>query len=655
MKNRWKGLSAGSHHLGESARIRTWRIVFCVLLTLFLMTAGLCFVVHKYALTTDIAYNYASREACVRYLTLMPHKTVIRSKAQFSTQAAGVVKISGYPVMSSKLCITPAEAPSPGSLTRLDIRPFGVPVYAGNITVRYAEYPKVARIVTPLSQPVATSGKIEATLTQTDKVFEYRISHGSKTSDCEVRQTSVACSVGGLELEQGQKYNLELDQAFGGKKVRVVEELPIETHRAVVIEPVAIVSGSTVYGPISSIEFKSDKVLATGRVAVTQSGGSGMAVESKTEIKDSHIIVSFATELPRKQQYTFDFSTFVAHDGATPAKGFAYTVNTSGAPRVTGSTLKSSSNSRNLSFSVTFDQPIDQASLQNELRISAGDQPFGFTISRLQGSTATITIDGTIAPCVVVAVTVGQNVKSPHGYGGESQWSRSGRTVCYTISSIGTSLQGRLINSYTFGSGETLLFVGATHGAERGTARLLQRWIDELDARPEKIPAGKRIIVVPIHNPDGYANGTRNNSRNVDINRNFPTSDWKTDVDNPSGGTLVGGGGTSPLSEPEAAAVANLVTSLRPKATYIYHSQGSIVLSNDSGSAWSRTLAYARQSGYAAKNMATIGSTFDYKISGALDDWMREIELAAVLIELSSHSNDDFSRNVPAMWEALSL
>ena len=34
-----------------------------------------------------------------------------------------------------------------------------------------------------------------------------------------------------------------------------------------------------------------------------------------------------------------------------------------------------------------------------------------------------------------------------------------------------------------------------------------------------------KIVVAPIVNPDGFLNGTRTNSRGVDINRNLPTAD----------------------------------------------------------------------------------------------------------------------------------
>ena len=40
-------------------------------------------------------------------------------------------------------------------------------------------------------------------------------------------------------------------------------------------------------------------------------------------------------------------------------------------------------------------------------------------------------------------------------------------------------------------------------------------------------PSGVRIDVLACANPDGYARHTRGNVRNVDLNRNLPTRNWR--------------------------------------------------------------------------------------------------------------------------------
>lgn len=90
----------------------------------------------------------------------------------------------------------------------------------------------------------------------------------------------------------------------------------------------------------------------------------------------------------------------------------------------------------------------------------------------------------------------------------------------------GYSVKRKPIVSYRFGSGkETVLFFGVFHGDEGQGADLLDRLMDEISRKPDLIE-GKRVVVVPVVNPDGMAKIRRTNARGVDLNRNFQTRDW---------------------------------------------------------------------------------------------------------------------------------
>ena len=82
----------------------------------------------------------------------------------------------------------------------------------------------------------------------------------------------------------------------------------------------------------------------------------------------------------------------------------------------------------------------------------------------------------------------------------------------------------------TFGksSGKIALFLGGVHGDESPSVYILFRLARFLKKNPELYP-DKKIIIAPLINPDGFFSRpqTRTNSRGVDINRNFPTKDWK--------------------------------------------------------------------------------------------------------------------------------
>ena len=70
---------------------------------------------------------------------------------------------------------------------------------------------------------------------------------------------------------------------------------------------------------------------------------------------------------------------------------------------------------------------------------------------------------------------------------------------------IGTSIEGRAIESYTFGHGSTtLLFVGGIHGGyEWNSVLLAYAMIDDLVAKNITIPDGLSVVIIPSLNPYG--------------------------------------------------------------------------------------------------------------------------------------------------------
>ena len=124
---------------------------------------------------------------------------------------------------------------------------------------------------------------------------------------------------------------------------------------------------------------------------------------------------------------------------------------------------------------------------------------------------------------------------------------------------VGESVKGRPIELASIGrGGEAVLIMGAFHGDEWQSAYVAERLAGHL-AATGRVPPARRALVVPEVNPDGLAARTRCNAEGVDINRNFPTGNWR-----PAAGRYPRLHGLRPASEPETRVVVDLIERYRP-------------------------------------------------------------------------------------------
>ncbi|NQV88320.1 MAG: hypothetical protein HQ402_02075 [Parcubacteria group bacterium] len=229
---------------------------------------------------------------------------------------------------------------------------------------------------------------------------------------------------------------------------------------------------------------------------------------------------------------------------------------------------------------------------------------------------------------------------------------------------IGTSVEGRNIDAYTYGTGKThIVFIGGMHGGyEWNSVLLAYKFIDYIEVNPKIIPENLTVTVIPSANPDGVYKVVgkegrfsatnlppkedtavgRFNANKVDLNRNFdcnwkPKSTWQNKVVS---------AGTKAFSEPEAVAIRDFVMKNKPVAGIFWHSQANAVYASDCDNGiLPQTLdimnAYSKASGYGAVK------SFDaYPISGDAEGWMASINIPAITVELQTHETIEWDRNL---------
>ncbi len=226
--------------------------------------------------------------------------------------------------------------------------------------------------------------------------------------------------------------------------------------------------------------------------------------------------------------------------------------------------------------------------------------------STTAATTTTIAATTTVAPTTAAPTTT--VVERPADFLGEEV--------------IGTSAGGRPIVASHRGTagGKVVLVVGVIHGNENAGLAI----VDRLAETP--LPAGIDLWLLPLMNPDGFANDVRGNEHGVDLNRNFP-HDW-TAIAAPGDWQYSGSG---PASEPETQAYMALAERVRPALTLWYH-QDLFRVSPSSGRDGPLRQRYAELTGLPYETVSGPGSVY----TGVAATWTRRTVPSAMsfIVEL---------------------
>ncbi len=125
----------------------------------------------------------------------------------------------------------------------------------------------------------------------------------------------------------------------------------------------------------------------------------------------------------------------------------------------------------------------------------------------------------------------------------------------------GKSIENRPIVYSVLGQGTDVIFIlAAIHGNERAGIPLVHRLDRYLQQNPQLLER-RRVVLLPISNPDGVARNSRYNASGVDLNRNFATA-------NRINSSRFG---RRPLSEPETRVIEQLIRQYAPDRIVSIH------------------------------------------------------------------------------------
>jgi predicted deacylase len=623
-------------------------LVWCAIILGAILFISTVFFSNK---TSDFLF---AKEQCVSGTTLLPKLQKISANVSATAEYKKTISLFNYPILSKQTCYSFKVAPKESSKIIFNHKFANISFIARQDFIAIPEYPKLISEVN--LDTVSTTEPLIFTLSKPDNFFSYSLKTGLLATSCESKETKVSCAVEPLNLQHAKEYVFEIEQAYNKEVVKRSAGMEAKTANPVVIASSSIENSKIVYDKPQNLILTTDRpVIKLGEVNLISNKGktNEKLVTTKARLEGQKIIIEWDEILARKSNFTLEIDSALASDGGSLANKYISTFTTSGGPRVKGINIRDRAVPLGQGFVISFDQtilPNQSISSLVKLKAAGADIPVNASVS---GRTITLQPKKQLPFCAELSFLVSNELLSSFGIKSDVGWSFSSRTTCATTYSIGNSVKGRQVTAYRFGSGsKIIMFNGAIHGDEGNSKRILDKWIDELQGNPGKIPTGKSIVVIPLVNPDGFAAGSRFNSKGIDLNRNFPANNWKASITLQNGQVAPTGGGVTPLSEQESLNLAAAISSHSPSLVVSYHSQGGIALANDVSGAWSFAKTYASKAGYAAKTNATIGNFFDYDTTGAFEDWLADKKgIPCVLVELSTKTSDEFNANKSAMWQ----
>lgn len=559
------------------------------------------------------------------------------------------INFLGYPIYSDTICLSPMSEEFAYEPLTIDVSLSNIEQISTKAEQMYDEPASIvsSTIFQTKVQPTAT---IKFELDHKDIFYNYIFTANSINTICDKTDKVLECDLSQLNLKQTKSYDYKLWRV-SEKLLDTTPEIllagNLETTVANTIKSSSIKNNGLIYDYNPKIVITSGKKIFNVEEVVLKKVSTGEKIDFNITQGDTTITIQPKNTLIGDSKYELTIKNVYATDNSYLDKPYVLNFSTAGGPIVTKEDAPWYDFKSGRSITITFDQSIAEGPNAKDHIVLSPNKTHKVSYS---GNKITISSISGLGSCETVKVTVKAGLHNKYGYPSKKDYSFSFRTTCARISYIGTSVRGRSIPAYSFGTGsKVIFFYGAIHGSEANTKNLMYAWIYELERNATSIPKDKKIIVVPNANPDGVATNNRFNANGVDLNRNWGSSDWQQGTYLTGGQYFPNGGGSSPFSEPETRAVRNVMTANRPYVTLAYHSKASYAIYNAYGQSSSMARTYASLSRYILIN-GTASTGFDYSATGSYSAWARENGMAALTIELATKTSSETTRNFPAMW-----
>lgn len=175
---------------------------------------------------------------------------------------------------------------------------------------------------------------------------------------------------------------------------------------------------------------------------------------------------------------------------------------------------------------------------------------------------------------------------------------------------VGFSANHRPIRMTTIGHGPRRIFlIGAIHGDEPEGLAVLDELIDRFNQ--PRFAGLATIRVLRDMNPDGSAAGTRTNANGIDLNRNWPATNFRASAKR----------GRSPLSEPETRIARDHLLSFDPGVVVVFHSTRSGPFVNHDGPGAARLAEAFAQAARLSDHRWRVVEQMGYATPGSLGSY----------------------------------